>query len=182
MCSQISNLVLEPADIFFTQGTHWVSKAIRWFSRSKDEKPTEANHVGAVVVNGPLSQAKVVEALWKVRYGSLYEQYHDSNTKISIWRPKNIPKAEKFAIADEGLKYIGCKYGWWKILLHAIGLKRWCSFKKRPICSFLVGVMYDVKGYTFGKTPNMALDPDDIHDFCVNNPDKYELVLDWTKI
>ena len=52
-----ADLVLEPCDIFLTKGDSFVSKAIRFFSRSFGEKRTEVNHVGIIVTPGSVHSA-----------------------------------------------------------------------------------------------------------------------------
>ena len=42
-------ILLEPGDVFLTRGSSFISRAIRFFTRSIGEKRTKVNHVGLVV-------------------------------------------------------------------------------------------------------------------------------------
>lgn len=175
-------MTLKPGDIFFTHGEAGISKAIRWFSRSPGEPPTKANHVGIVVVGGRLSDAVVVEALSSVKRWTLLDNYAGKKDTVSIWRPINLKKNEREKIVKKAESYVGRRYGWGKIALHAFGLQRWAKLDKWPICSYLVGVAYGAADKHFGSIDNNELDPDDILDFCESHRDKYTEVMPWTQL
>jgi len=70
------NILLESGDIFLTRGCGFISKAIRFFTRSIGEKRTKVNHVGLVVQRGEVKTVIVVEALCKgVMRHTLWSQY-----------------------------------------------------------------------------------------------------------
>ena len=174
-------MYLKAGDIFFTHGEGALSKMIRWFSRSPGEAKTQTNHVGIVVDPGSLENAGVVEALSKVRYGTLPARYHGKQDKVCVWRPMNLSRKERRAIEAKAKTYIGRDYGWLKLGLHALGLQRFAKLDRWPICSYLVGKAYGVVGKEFGRDGN-ELTPDDILDFCQANPDKYQEVMPWTQL
>ena len=68
-------ITLEPGDIFLTRGCSFISKAIRYITRSIGEKRTKVNHVGLVVQRGDIKTAIGVEALSKVIRHTLWSQY-----------------------------------------------------------------------------------------------------------
>jgi cell wall-associated NlpC family hydrolase len=43
---------LQPGDIFFTRGTGFLAKAIRFFTRNIGEQRSRVNHVGIVAKEG----------------------------------------------------------------------------------------------------------------------------------
>lgn len=178
--------ILKPGDIFVTRGEAWISKAIRFFStdyreRRKHQK-TMANHVGMCVDGGTIDYALVVEALSDgVQCHTLRYSYAGESDLVQIWRPKNIPAEAMKDIIKEAERYVGKKYGWTKVFLHSLGLQRLSVIDKWPICSYVVGKAFETVGYTFGR-PGNAITPDDIHDFILENEDKYELVKDWGRI
>ena len=84
--------------------------------------------------------------------------------------------------------YLGRKYGYFKIILHAgdwilseITRKEKYFFRKLaknnnyPICSWLVAHCFKKIGLYFGINPNYC-QPDDIYDFCLRNEDLYKLI------
>ena len=66
-------ILLESGDIFLTRGCGFISKAIRYITRSIGEKRTKVNHVGLVVQRGNIKTAIGVEALSKVIRHTLYD-------------------------------------------------------------------------------------------------------------
>ena len=84
---------------------------------------------------------------------------------------------------NAALTRVGYSYGWAKNFLHSLDklfdnrviFRRLGLWKKLPNCSFLVAEAFNFEYYGFG-IKAYAASPDDIHDFCVNNPDKYKLV------
>jgi len=174
--------VLEPADIFFTRGKGFISKAIRFFTRSFGEKRTMVNHVGLVVEGGPIAEAVVVEALTKVKRHRLFYQYRGGSgkTEVAVYRPTNLSADEIALIVDKAASYEGRKYGFLKIATHladwvllgAYVFRRLTQDDNYPICSWLVAHAYGAAGKHFGVDAGAA-SPDDIWDFVRKNPDKY---------
>lgn len=153
---------VEAGDTFFTHSNTLLGRLIRWGETDPGEtNGTWANHTGVVIqsgwigeplagtlalsVLGPSRQAIVIEALWHTRRGPLKVNGID----IRVFRP--IPRyspAELGRFTREAERYVGAKYGWWKLLVQ-LGdrsifrgrkvLSTALFMKDRPICSFLAG-------------------------------------------
>jgi Permuted papain-like amidase enzyme, YaeF/YiiX, C92 family len=175
--------ILLPGDIFLTQGNSRISRLIRFFSRNKGEAATQVNHTGIVVKGGTPDQAVIVEASSKVLKHSMNGYYNSKNTKVAVFRPKNISPATIDTIVYRAEKYVGMKYGYIKIVAHFLDwclggvyfFRRFAFMDKYPICSWVVAYAYADSGYTFGVEPG-GCSPDDIWDFCLFNADKYEMI------
>lgn len=141
------------------------------------------NHVGVVVGPGNEMNAPIVEASTTVKHHSIRRYYEDANTHVAIFRPKNVGIGDRLLIADKALQYVGRKYGYFKIVAHFLDFllggryffRRITRMEKYPICSWVVADAYAAVGLDFGVPVGMA-QPDDIWDFCVTNPDKYETI------
>jgi hypothetical protein len=175
-----------PADIFFTRGTSLVSRAIRVLTRHIGESRTQVNHVGLIVGSGlPVADATLVEAVRGVRVTTM-PRYADARTAVAVYRrrldaPDRTPRRR---IADRGLSYVGKRYGYGKILLHALD---WCllgafvfrrlgRMDRYPICSWLVACSYSREAdITFG-IDSAAASPDDIWDYVTTHPDEWTCV------
>ncbi len=183
-------VTLEPGDVFLTRGKGWLSKAIRFFSRSIGESRTKVNHVGLVVAQGDLEHCVVVEALSRVRRHTLWIQYGPTqDTEVAVYRPTNLTAEQLVTIVAEANEQVNKTYGYLKIAGHLLD---WCLggayvfrrvFRngKYPICSWLVAHAYARVGKTFGVDPGAA-NPDDIWDFVTSRPDKYRQVHPLQKI
>lgn len=173
---------LQPCDVFLSASSSWLGRAIRWATRSKGEARTKANHVGMITSWGRMGDAQCVEALGRVKCHSFWDKYHLSNSRVAIYRPINITEDQRLIMVDEASKHCGEKYGWWKLLFHLeekiTGKRTWANrlfIRRRPICSFLVGIIFAKADLHFGMK-GTALTPDDIMDFIEVNPEKYKLV------
>ena len=189
--SLASRVRVEPGDIVFFKGTAWISKAIRWLSRSWGEAKTETNHVGIITspVRVPLQLAYVTEALQRVQTHLLWDHYAGTHTRVAIYRPVNLHRSERQHLGTLARSYEGLRYGYLKILLHYLdarllnglyAFRRLAFIKKRPICSYLVAAVYSELGLDFGVEPFQA-QPDDIWDY-VTQSDNYERVLPFVEL
>jgi len=191
-----NTLILKQADIFLTQGSGVISKAIRIFTRNIGEKRTKVNHVGIVVKGGSIKEAVIVEALSKVmkhkliyRYGVINNKDNNTNTysknKIAIYRPINLTQKEIKLIVEKANSYVGRKYGYFKIVMHFLDwllletyvFRRLTNEDKYPICSWVVAYSFLAVGKDFGVAPGAA-SPDDIWDFVQKNKNKYKEVFE----
>ena len=185
----IKRIKLKEGDIFFTKGTGFLSKAIRFCTRSIGEKRTKVNHVGIVVEEGYVSTTVVVEALDRVMCHRLWYQYGppDKNM-IMVYRPINLTKEEITTVINAAKNQVGKKYGYIKIVAHlldwslfgAYAFRRLVPGKKYPICSWVVAYAFSVICRNFGVTKEMAT-PDDILDY-VEASDNYFLVRPLSKL
>lgn len=171
----------EPGDIFLVSGKGWFSKAIRYFTRRPGEERSEITHVGLLTMPGSVHGATAIEALRVVRRAPFSAHLGET---LTVFRPKNLTEGDVSAIVNRAEKYVGRQYGYLKILAHALdGLlggayvfRRFTNADAYPICSWLVAHAYLAAGKDFGVQAGAAT-PDDIADFVVRNPDKYEQVL-----
>ncbi len=171
---------LQPGDIFLTRGASLISRLIRFFTRSRGESRTLVNHVGIVVEGGDVSRAVVVEALRVVTRRGLADGYAGTGTSVAVFRPINLTSQETDVIVQAAERYVGRKYGYVKIVAHALDwmlngvylFRRLIGSDEYPICSWVVAHAYAKAGKTFGVEPGAA-SPDDICDFVTENPDKY---------
>jgi len=175
-------ILLEPGDIFLTRGCGFISKAIRFITRSIGEKRTKVNHVGLVVQSGDMKTAIVVEALSKVMRHILWSQYGPPKKDcVAVYRATNLTAERVKDIVTEAEKQVGKKYGFLMIAAHSkdwffLGIyffRRLIPGNKYPICSWVVADAFAEADKDFGVKVGMAT-PDDIWDFIQNNPDKYK--------
>jgi hypothetical protein len=172
--------LLQTGDIVHTQGRHWLSRAIRWFSRKKDGQRAWASHSAMVLTAMP--DDILIEALIqvKVRPASVYFQ---DGAHVAIHRvTEGLRPSVQREVCLYALGYEGAHYGWPKLILHALDhligdryfFRRLALDKRYPICSWLVAWAYDdVLHQHLGGEPN-AVSPDDIMDFCM--ADQWPLV------
>lgn len=171
----------QSGDIFFTKGTSWFARAIRFFSRTGGESKTEVNHVGMVVVPGTVEYAEIVEALSTVKRRR-FRVYKNKKTLVAVYRPRLPFETRSFAGGNAD-RYVGRKYGWIKIIAHfldwCIGgryfFRRFAFMDRYPICSWVVAYAYNKAGYSFGIEPGAA-SPDDIWDYIQDHPDEFVCV------
>jgi len=178
-------MLIKPGDIFFTRGGGWLSKQIRWATRDKSEPHRMVNHVGVFVQDGDFVKARGVEALWKVRVTTPAKKHKGSD--LAVFRCE-LTDEQEAAIISYLYAHRGQRYGWWKIGFHLadkLFKTRWFSRRlrldSRPICSYLVAKAYAEAGLDFGVSPGSAT-PDDVWDFCWENPQRYQLVRELRKV
>ncbi|NNM04160.1 MAG: hypothetical protein HKO65_03575 [Gemmatimonadetes bacterium] len=182
----MNSLELQPGDVLVSRGTGLLSKAIRFFTRRIGESRTKVNHVGVIVEGGPLHEARVVEALWKVVRRRLVDGYGaPGSSEVAIFRPTNLTEEEIRTVAAAANSYVGRRYGVLKLFAHladwvlqgAYVFRRITRMDRYPICSWLVACSFEKAGKDFGVAPGAA-SPDDIWDFCTRETEKYEEVLE----
>ncbi len=162
---------LLPGDVFLTRSPSLLGKLIRWFSRQPGEAPTRYNHVGLIVSRGPITKARSIEALLKVRHGRFFRYYAGDKSEVAIYRMPHIFAHERRSVVQKAMTYQGHKYGIQKLLVHALRkcmppciVSRLLFIDRQPICSWLVAHSYRTIGVEFGVPPDAA-QPDDIDDW-----------------
>lgn len=171
---------LEPGDIFLTRGNSFISRAIRFFSRSGGESRTMVNHVGLVTEPGTMYDATIVEASSKVIRRKMSAYALSKNTEIAVYRNKNLTEDQRQAICQRADGYVGASYGYLKIVAHFLDwllggryfFRRFAFMDRYPICSWVVAYSYLDAGLTFGVEPGSAT-PDDIWDWVYEHPEDY---------
>jgi hypothetical protein len=178
-------MFLRTGDIFLVHGDGFVSNAIRHLTRRPGEKRGQISHVGIITDSGPMygeHPALAVEALFSgVRRGPFYLHLGE---RLSVYRPINLSPEEIDSIRLRAIRYVGRRYGFMKILTHALdGLlfgayvfRRLSNVDAWPICSWLVAHAYLAAGLDFG-VPARAATPDDIDDFIQAHPECYACVM-----
>lgn len=182
---------LHQFDVVLTASDSWLGNAIRWATRDSGEKPTLVNHSGMILAGGKAGtpdDAIITEALGDgvtLRYFT--PAYGDGQDAVAVFAPRNLTERQKTLMAAYARDHIGDQYGYGKLLVHAARKwkpARWLidkifpkiAIEDQPICSFYVAKIFEAAGLDFGVKSQLAT-PDDIWDFCFNNPDKYDLVI-----
>ena len=160
-----------PGDLIFVRSSTILGSIIRWFTRSKNEEKTYANHVAGMGFSGIL-----IEALITVVSSSFLE-WKKYNHRFEIWRNKDLSDSTRAVIAHYVDQQIGRKYGFLKLGLHAgdailaklLGnnpyfFRRLAFVNRYPICSWLWAYAYFKGGIKLGGSPN-SLSPDDMYDY-----------------
>ena len=185
---------LQPGDIVLTRSrTGRLGPIIRWFER-RTGRPAWPNHVGIITAAGLLeapvggdisgeSLATLVEALWRVRRGPLWQFYGPpagpGRPEIQVWRLLAPSSAQRAVAARKAEEFVGRKYAWWELLEHAADwwltkkrgketylFRRIRLFPKREECSGVVEVAWAEGGVSFDVPPGTA-NPEDIHGYVV---------------
>jgi hypothetical protein len=173
----------QPGDIFLTRGSGFLGRAIRFFTRHVGESRTRVNHVGLIVVGGSLREAVAVEALRTVARHRLVDEYGGTRDEVAVYRPRRLSRRELERVVAAAEGYVGRRYGYGKIVLHALDwalqgayvFRRLGRMDRYPICSWLVAHAYGAAGVHFGVAPGAAT-PDDIWDHVRAHPDEFECV------
>ena len=164
------SILLETGDIVcFCKGISWLSRAIRFFSRTAGEDPAACSHVGIMV-----NKTEIVEALHKTVKRSLIDSINGFKGVVEIYRPR-IPLGirQRLCIRKKADDYIGRRYGYLKIVAHALDyflggryiFRSLARSQRYPICSWIVAFIYDrCCGAWFNNRRPEASQPDDIHD------------------
>jgi len=177
---------LLPGDVFLSRSTSLLGRLIRACTRSFGEERSKVNHVGIVVEAGGVRDARVVEALIRVRKHRLWAQYGPPKTDhVAVYRAKNVAAEEMAVIVAEAEEQVGKRYGFGKVIAHfldwlltgAYVFRRLTQNGDYPICSWLVAHAYAKAGYDFGQPPGAA-DPDHIWDFVAGKPQYYACIVE----
>lgn len=182
----MNKIILNKGDIFLTRSESLLGKLIRVFTKNIWESRTKVNHVGLIVSDGfNIKNSICIEALRRTKKHNFWKEYGNrKDMRVAIYRAKNLTEDEKDIIIMAANKYVGRVYGYIKILAHlfdwilfnAYLFRRIARVDKYPICSWLVAKCYAKANKDFGIDAGMA-SPDDIWDFIMANPDKYEEII-----
>ena len=111
---------LRPCDIYLTGGPSFIARVICYFSTSKGEEKTEVNHAGILVEGGSLYSAIAMDA--NAKFGKVRRHplgwYAGKKSRVAIFRPLNLSRAEKNKIVAEAETYNNKPYGFTKIVAH----------------------------------------------------------------
>lgn len=173
-----------PGDVFFTRSTSLLGKLIRWAQTGPKEEKTWTNHTGLVTAAGwikppndgrPHTYATVVESLWTTEEWYWYPNHQEElGSRIRVYRYRHMDRSSLAAVLSTARKFVGAKYGWWKLLVHLADrglfqdkktLTHFLGIDRRPICSYTVAKSFASAGINFGMHPETA-DPDEMMDWC----------------
>ena len=139
-------LQLQPGDVFFTRGGHFISRLIRRLTTRIGDSEAPVNHVGVVVEGGSIHDARVVEAvdMERVKERNLWDSYADG-TEVAVFR-LNLSDGEQEAVVKAARARLGNSYGGLKLLAHLLDwtlrdrfvFRRLAVRRRTPICSSLV--------------------------------------------
>lgn len=161
---------MKAGDILLFSGSAWYSRWIAHLTQDRNEAPTRCTHVA--IATGPDT---IIEAL----FGGV-QRTEMKTVHPWMYRPLNIDPATLKQIVKAANSYVGYRYGYSKIALHALdGLlggayffRRFAFVDRWPICSWVVAGAYATQGYTFGVDARAAT-PDDIADYVQAHPKRY---------
>lgn len=167
-------------DIFFSASDSWISKVIRWFTKSN------VSHTGIVINNQ--KRKLVLEAAFRQVHITTYDKHYKKGY-IEIYRPKIdeklVDKAIDFVISE----HLEKPYGYFQIigfalvcLLRRIGIKIKNPFKRNSICSevsrdygaFLP--LSDKAKQAFMKLDPDTTSPNDLRNVIKDLPEDFERV------
>lgn len=187
--------VINAGDVILTADGSPISDGIRWFTRTRGEKPSLSSH--AAIGYGPVENSEYVavphlcEAQWRVRIQASVPRL-DNAGSVWVYRPLFLQPSDAHRIRAWCRAYEGRRYSLFKVGQQAIdGLigKVWgedvyfaralpfVSVSRYVICSWVVAYVYwkALDGFEFGKRPGVVT-PDDLHDYCVEHPGEFELI------
>ena len=136
-------IVLRPCDILFVRGSSWYSRAVLWASREPGEQPSMISHVGLVDTPGTLATAEILEAVLRVRRGTIGEFYRGKPSLLTVARPFTLSERQRKVILEKSRSMEGRAYGYGKLFLHLLDsllghayLFRRLARSRMPICSW----------------------------------------------
>ena len=182
---------IEIGDILGYSGMGILGKTIKWFEKGYHETPSVLSHCGLFANEGSPKNVNIIEALFPkgVTYRRFWHASKDDLPYCYILKPLNLNIKLRLLVIRVSMQYVGDPYGTLKIIPHALDGLMAKAFRKRdfrlfrtlckidtfPICSYLVAKSYAILDLDFGIQGSMAT-PDDIWDFALQNPDKYEII------
>lgn len=167
-------------DIFFSASNSWISKAIRWFTKSN------VSHTGIIINNQ--KRKLVLEAATRQVHITTYDKHYKKGY-IEIYRPKIDEKMVDKAIDCVISKHLEKPYGYLQLLgfaivclLKRIGIKIKNPLKMHSICSevsrdygaFLP--LSEKAKQEFAKLDPDTTSPDDLRNVIKNLPESFERV------
>ena len=102
---------LKTADIIFTADDSIVSRAIRYFQRSRGEKPTRVHHTGLITKCGDGRSAVIVESNIIVKQSRFDVAYGNGKTRIWVARARGLTSNASYNIKHEAENFVGSWYG-----------------------------------------------------------------------
>ena len=166
---------MREGDIIAMRSDTWLSRQIRKVeSRADGGELALVSHVGLFITHDVVIEARARVVCTTFPDGFIGNEY-------IVLSPTNVTAVQRVAIAKASLLFSARGYGYLKILGQALDVlsgSRWFTsniftIDKFPICSYVVAEAYAAAGLDFG-VPTKSTTPDDILDYAMRNPAKYE--------
>ena len=186
----IEELIIAPCDIFLIRDENLIGRLVRLFESDPDKSNISVSHTGLFVGETcGITEAICIETRNVVKLAKFFQEYHNKNKLVAIYRPLNLTSLESSLIIRKAQTFVGHKYGYLKILTHFLDyflngkvfFRKLCKDDTTPICSWVVARSFEAICLDFG-VESYAANPENIYDFCKNNPDKYLCLYELGKI
>jgi hypothetical protein len=174
--------------VLFAGWADWYGRASRWLMRRRGEGPTYAVHTAQFLDPGHYLELAVVGKIRTTKEILKKRQDLDmwKRRGFEVWRNQALSSAQRDAVTQKALTYVGARFGWGMFLTHLLdGLivkvagrevfffRRLNHNTRYPICSWITSFSYDrALHYQFGVPPECA-DPDQIDDWVRGHPDEW---------
>lgn len=156
----------------------------KWIAQSRGEPPTYAVHTAQF-----LDATTILEMDYRAKTRNL-SHLLKMRRGFEVWRRRGLTAGQRQALTGKALIYLGMKFGWAKLVNHAldgvinkIGRKEVFFFRRLnhsdryPICSWITAFAYDnALHYSFGVPPECA-DPDQMHDWVKIHSMEWKLIF-----
>jgi hypothetical protein len=177
-----------PGDVLFFESKGDVPGHLgKWIARSRGERSTYSVHTAQFLDAGTILEMNYVVMKRNFR------QVLKARRGFEVWRYRSLTDEQRRALTQQALAYFEMKFGWAKLLTHALdGLinklarkefflfRRLNNSHRYPVCSWITAFSYDrALNYRFGIPPECA-DPDEMHDWVTAHPGEWELVFRHT--
>jgi hypothetical protein len=174
-----------PGDvIFFASNGDLPGYMGKWIAQSRGEYPTYAVHTAQF-----LDAGTILEMDYRAKKQDLVQVLR-RRRGFEVWRRQGLTTGQRQALAREALIYLDTKFGWAKLVTHAMdGLinkvagkevffcRRLNHSDRYPICSWITAFAYDrVLQYRFGVSAE-CVDPDQMHDWVKSHPAEWSLIF-----
>jgi hypothetical protein len=164
----------------------------RWLMRTGGERPTYAVHTAQFLDAGRYLELDIVVKIRATPEIFRKRLAHDlwQRRGFVVWRCRTLTSAQREAVTQQALAYLGARFGLGKFLTHLLdGLttkvvgrevfffRRLNHDQRYPICCWITAFSYDrALHYRFGVSPECA-DPDQIDDWLNAHPEEWRCVF-----
>jgi len=163
---------------FTSHKTSWISKAIRWFTKSK------FSH-SLIIVDEVGENRYLLEAGTKEVSFDLFDKYEKKQSSYEIWIPKGVTEEEiERALKKTQKEFVHKTYGYlqligfaMKIGLQKIGIQINNPIKLGSICSEVDWYyLKELMPHIFKKYDRDSVSPKDLRDIILKHPISFELI------
>lgn len=156
-------------DIVLVAGSDLLARAIRYFTRSRNEPETRVTHAGIVHDGGPIGGATVIEALARgVVERPLWSAYAGRrDVAVAIYRIAGLTGEQRRNVRRAARGFLNRKYGYHALFAYAL-TRHLITTPIYPVCSLVVAHAYEEGASVRFGTPARNATPDEIDDWCVS--------------